>query len=41
MVDRVEQGERKMEDEGAPALPEPRSSPPQDPFEQQQSADDS
>ena len=40
MVDRVEQGEREMEDEGAPPPPEPMPSPPQEPSEPQQPTDD-
>src|SRR5947208_15544190 len=38
--DRVEQGEREMEDEGAPPPPEPMPSPPQEPSEPQQPTDD-
>ena len=40
MVDRVEQGEREMEDEGAPSPPEPMPWPPEEPSEPQQSTDD-
>ena len=38
--DRAEQGEREMEDEGAPPPPEPAPSPPPEPSEPQQPADD-
>ncbi len=38
--DRAEQGEREMEDEGAPPPPEPIPSPPQEPSEPQQPTDD-
>ena len=40
VIDRVEQDEREMEDEGAPPPPEPIPSPPQEPSEPQQPTDD-
>jgi len=40
VIDRVEQDEREMEDEGAPPPPAPMPSPPQEPSEPQQPTDD-